>query len=118
MRKQHLSFSSACEYTKPAEISASRSDFFHGRTNILLVTERFHFFRRFKLRGIKHVIFYSPPLNSQFYSEFLNSIEGASPDCMCVMLYCKYDALALERIVGTDRLAAMLEARTSTHLFC
>jgi hypothetical protein len=27
-----------------------------------MVTERFHFYHRFRVRGIRHIVFYAPPL--------------------------------------------------------
>ncbi|KAI8374291.1 uncharacterized protein BYT42DRAFT_398746 [Radiomyces spectabilis] len=35
-----------CEYTSGSGIARARAQFFHGRTNFLLYTERLHFFRR------------------------------------------------------------------------
>ena len=53
----------------------NRSEFFHGRVQLLLVTERFHFYHRFKLRGIQHIVFYSPPTFEAFYPELVNLIR-------------------------------------------
>jgi len=36
-----------------SEVARARSDFFHGRRDILVVTERFHYYQRFKIRGIQ-----------------------------------------------------------------
>jgi hypothetical protein len=52
-----------------------RSEFFHGRVQLLLVTERFHFYHRFRLRGIQHIVFYSPPTFEAFYPELVNLIR-------------------------------------------
>ena len=37
------------------------------------MTERFHFYRRYKIRGAKTIVFYSLPDHAQFYSEFLET---------------------------------------------
>lgn len=61
---------------------------------------------RYKLRGIRNLIFYGPPDHAQFYTEFLSypflddGVE--SPDVTCRVLYSKYDWLRLERIAGTE----------------
>jgi U3 small nucleolar RNA-associated protein 25 len=44
--KMEVEYAAMSEYTSDSDISRARSDFFHGRFPYLLVTERFHFFRR------------------------------------------------------------------------
>jgi U3 small nucleolar RNA-associated protein 25 len=44
--KQEESFEYICEYSSAKEISRARTEFFHGRVRYLIVTERYHFFRR------------------------------------------------------------------------
>lgn len=46
LKKQEIEFTYLSEYCTPAEISRARSNFFHGLVPFLLITERFHFFRR------------------------------------------------------------------------
>eukprot|EP00124_Ichthyophonus_hoferi_P000693 Ihof_evm22s27 gene=Ihof_evmTU22s27 len=96
-KKEELSATYICEYTKDKDISRSRSLMYHGRRDFLLFTERFHFFRRYRLRGIHHIYFYELPVYPQFYPELLDFMESR-PDITCTALYSKYDALRLERI--------------------
>ena len=56
-------------------MSRARDMFFHGKRHILLYTERFHFFRRYRIKGIRHVIFYGLPLYPQIYSEIMNLMQ-------------------------------------------
>ncbi|KAI3660108.1 hypothetical protein MP638_002450 [Amoeboaphelidium occidentale] len=111
------SFGYLNEYTPNGEISRTRSDFFHGKTKILVVTERYYFYKRHKLRGIKHLVFYAPPVLATCYSDMINmmadSIEENSVSSLfygvrCPLYYTKYDALALERILGTELTANLL----------
>jgi len=44
----------------------------------MLYTERAHFFRRFRLKGIGHIIFYQLPQYPHFYSELCNYIQVRS----------------------------------------
>ncbi|CAG8736745.1 15031_t:CDS:10 [Cetraspora pellucida] len=39
-------FTSICEYTSAPDVTRARAHFFNGKRNIMLYTERFHFFRR------------------------------------------------------------------------
>lgn len=71
-------------------------------------------FRRYKIRGIRNLIFYGPPDHPQFFSEFLSFPfldDGVdASDVTCRVLYSKYDFLAMERIVGTKEAVAMVSA--------
>lgn len=46
-------FAAICEYTKPGQVTASRSRFFHRSRRIMLYTERAHFYGRHSIRGVK-----------------------------------------------------------------
>jgi U3 small nucleolar RNA-associated protein 25 len=112
-RKELLMMSLGCEYTDPDEVSRSRFNFFHGKTNMLVITERFHFYKRYNLRGVKNVIFYGLPQNADFYSEIVNTLIGVKSqsqghEALCLSLYTKYDLRRLERIVSTARAKKLL----------
>lgn len=49
--------------------------FYHNEAKILLYSERFHFFRRINLKGIRHLIFYQPPTIPHFYAEMCNLMQ-------------------------------------------
>ena len=100
----------------------------------MLYTERAHFFRRHKLRGARHLAVYSPPSYAHFYTELLQQLsraeggaanaaggaagDGASGDSTCALLYCPLDAHPLQRLVGTERAARMLQGNEMSFLFC
>ncbi|KAA1125455.1 rRNA-binding ribosome biosynthesis protein utp25 [Puccinia graminis f. sp. tritici] len=69
---EDLKFAAISEYSTPSEISAARSSFFNRHVSYLLVSERFHFFHRYKLRGARQIIFYAPPYHPEYYLEFVN----------------------------------------------
>lgn len=120
-----LSLLSICRYSSNSEISRARTNFFNGKKSFLVITERFHFFRRYKIRGARTVVFYAPPEHAAFYAEYLQypflkrevqkgkkvssdgekemtmeSLEASEVSCQTV--FSKYDFLRLERIVGTE----------------
>ncbi|KAL6300475.1 digestive organ expansion factor [Sparassis latifolia] len=101
-----VSFTVLSEYTSNQDISRARQAFFSGKKAFLLVSERFHFFRRYKIRGIRNLLFYGPPEHAHFYTEFLSYPfldEGVeASDITCQILNSKYDWLRLERIAGTE----------------
>ncbi|GAA5880912.1 hypothetical protein JCM1840_003630 [Sporobolomyces johnsonii] len=120
----NFSFASISEYTPTPDVSRARGAFFSGKKKFLLVSERFHFFRRYRLRGAKTFVFYSPPDHPAYYSEFLSfpfsapsSTSAPSPSSAAVdvdvdvdvdeselsahVVFSKYDLMRVERIVGT-----------------
>ena len=56
-------------------MARARDIFYHGQAHFMLYSERFHFFRRIRLRGIRHIIFYQPPTIPTFYSEMCNLMQ-------------------------------------------
>ncbi|XP_071511189.1 U3 small nucleolar RNA-associated protein 25 homolog [Diadema antillarum] len=122
-RKLEISFAQICEYTSQSNISRARLYMMKGTRPFLLLTERFHFFRRYKIRGIRHIVFYQLPIYPQFYSELCNmlekpaAIEGATQEHNCTVLYTKYDAQRLGAVVGMQRNAHMLHAEKDVHMF-
>jgi len=76
---------------------------------------------RYRIRGAKTIAFYSLPDHAQFYSEFLQTpflpsknVQGeAEPevdegDISSRVLFSRFDALKLERVVGTINARRML----------
>lgn len=109
---REVEFVTACEYTEDADVARARTEFFAGDMPLLMLTERFHYFRRYRVRGIRHVLFYGPPANGHLYAEVLNLLEeatGRSEAVSCTTLFTRYDAPALERVVGTARVGRLLE---------
>ncbi|OLL22578.1 U3 small nucleolar RNA-associated protein 25 [Neolecta irregularis DAH-3] len=102
------SFCSINEYTAPKEISRARSYFQTGQKSIMLYTERSHHFRRLQIRGVKNIAMYGLPDHPNFYPEivrFLGVSEGK-----CKILFNKWDAIKLERIVGSRRIRMMCDS--------
>ena len=54
--KSDLDFGDICEYTKDKRIAEYRDQFFHGEKHFLIYTERSHFYRRFAIKGIRHLV--------------------------------------------------------------
>ncbi|KIM69268.1 hypothetical protein SCLCIDRAFT_1208697 [Scleroderma citrinum Foug A] len=113
-RKQTgLNFTVLSEYSSNQDILRARQAFFSGKKSFLLISERFHFYRRYQIRGIRNVIFYGPPDHPQFFSEFLSYPfidDGVdASDVSCRVLYCKYDRFRLERILGSAGVKGLLQ---------
>ncbi|KAF9467412.1 digestive organ expansion factor [Collybia nuda] len=114
--KKHsgVTFTILSEYSTNQDISRARQAFFQGKKSFLLISERFQFYKRYKIRGIRNLIFYGPPDHPQFFTELLSYPfldDGVEPsDITCRVLYSKYDWFRLERIAGTDGAVELVKA--------
>ncbi|CAA7260732.1 unnamed protein product [Cyclocybe aegerita] len=102
------------EYSTNQDISRARQAFFKGDKAFLLISERFHFYRRYKIRGVRNIVFYGPPDHPQYFTEFLSHPfldEGVEPsDVTCKVLFSKYDRFKLERIMGTEAAVELIKS--------
>jgi U3 small nucleolar RNA-associated protein 25 len=112
------------EYSSLSEVSRARSLFATGRTKILLYTERLHHFRRYDIKGVKQLLMYGVPENPTFYVEMMrflirSNVESGVDTALLKarIIYSKWDSLKLERIVGTQRVGALLHGTTDTYEF-
>lgn len=110
-----------------AKIARSRDMFFHSSAHFLLYSERAHYFRRTRIKGIRHLIMYQPPAWPHFYSEMVNLMQeanqnprdgSAGDNSMSVtVLYTKYDMLQVAAIVGSERADKMATSEKTSHMF-
>ncbi|KFQ43882.1 Digestive organ expansion factor, partial [Nestor notabilis] len=120
-KKEELNFTHICEYTKKGGVCRARRFFLKGEKQFLLFTERFHFYKRYTIKGIRNLIFYELPTYSHFYSEICSMMKatdnGVDATWTCTVLYSKYDAQKLAAVVGIERTAQMLQSKKNVHLF-
>lgn len=99
--------------------------FFHSGAHFMLYTERAHFFRRARVKGIRHLIMYQPPTFPHFYPEMVNLMQevnqnprtGGESSMTVTVLYTKYDMLQVASIVGSERAEKMASSEKTTHMF-
>ncbi len=92
----------------------------NGRYSFLLYTGRAHHFFRLKLKGVKKVVMYSIPENPHFYAEVganLTSPGSEEGQKEMRVMFSKWEVLALERVVGSDRVKGMISSTGDTFEF-
>ena len=115
-----ISFGSISEYTPVKDVSRARSHFMNGRHSLLLYSERAHHYFRYRLRGVRKVVFYGLPENPVFWTEVIGllGLEGGNSESRDTTgkgavraLFSKWDVLKLERVVGTGRVGRLISER-------
>ncbi|GKV00418.1 hypothetical protein SLEP1_g13106 [Rubroshorea leprosula] len=117
LKSQNASFCLLGDYTDQRDISRARVWFFEGKRKIMVYTERIHFYRRYKIRGIRNMIIYSLPERKEFYPEIVNMLEE-SDEATCTVLFSRFDQLRLERIVGSASAKQMVKSEKGVFVFC
>ncbi|CCJ30737.1 unnamed protein product [Pneumocystis jirovecii] len=121
LNKEEVSFTFISEYSSNSEVSKARSYFNTGNKKILLYTERAHYYRRYNIKGVNTLIFYSLPENSLFYPELigfmLETQKGKNCNKHSKVLFSKWDALKLERIIGSKRINLMCHGANDIFAF-
>ncbi|KAJ8099269.1 hypothetical protein POJ06DRAFT_256495 [Lipomyces tetrasporus] len=109
-----FSFAAINEYSSVSDVTRARALFKDGQSKVLLYTERLHHFRRYEIKGAETIFMYGLPDNPTFYVEIvrflLRSVSDGRADKGAISvksMFSKWDALKLERIVGTSRVAKM-----------
>uniref|UniRef100_A0A3B4CA64 U3 small nucleolar RNA-associated protein 25 homolog n=1 Tax=Pygocentrus nattereri TaxID=42514 RepID=A0A3B4CA64_PYGNA len=119
LKKEDISFSSISEYSKRSEVSKARHYFQKGEKQFLLFSERFHFYKRYTIKGIQNLVFYALPTYAHFYSEMCNMLQTSTGAAAltCTALYSRYDTHRLLAVTGAERAAQMVQSNKSVHLF-
>ncbi|XP_045598817.1 U3 small nucleolar RNA-associated protein 25 homolog [Procambarus clarkii] len=109
-----------------SKVAKARSLFFDGKRNFLLYTERFHFYRRYRIKGVRHIIFYDVPSYPHFFSEICNlMVEGNQNPRVrqkhlgastVTVLFQRSDLTKLVGVLGSTRAGELINSSKSVHL--
>lgn len=121
-RREKLSFTQICEYTEDNKVAKARQLFYFGARQFLLYTERCHFYHRYRIKGVRRVIFYEPPAYAKFYSEIVNmlipELQGKKfvddpAQFMATTLFSNHDTLQLGALIGYSNAVKLIQNKKS-----
>ncbi|KAG2383448.1 hypothetical protein C9374_004119 [Naegleria lovaniensis] len=115
----NIPFFGISEYTEKTKNVLTK--FRQDSANFLVYTERHFYYHAPKLADFKinQIVFYSLPENAFIYEIFGKkgiNIRSQYPSCRILSLFTTFDALKLERIVGTQRCKHLLTSDTDINL--
>lgn len=130
-KHKQFNYLTLSEYSTKKQILLARNIFYHREVRFLLMTERFHFYHRYRIKGIRHILFYDLPSYGHFYPEIVHFLTlphatekqlaitapPTSETSTCTALYAKEDALKLAYILGQKTVTELLTSDKKTHLF-
>ncbi|CAG9571225.1 conserved hypothetical protein [Leishmania major strain Friedlin] len=116
-REYRESYVALCEYTSLKQQRKALGQFSDLERPVLLVTERFYYFKRYFVKLAEALIFYSPPMFPEYYASLTNRLVATSPNAFTMTLYCRYDTHELNRLVGTSRMLQLLERDSGVFSF-
>lgn len=115
----NIPFHGISEYTEKTKNVLTK--FRQDCANFLVYTERHFYYHAPKLSDFKinQIVYYSLPENAFIYEIFAKkaiNIRTQYPSCRILSLFSTFDALKLERIVGTKRCKHLLSTDTDINL--
>uniref|UniRef100_A0A1I7YQN2 BPH_2 domain-containing protein n=1 Tax=Steinernema glaseri TaxID=37863 RepID=A0A1I7YQN2_9BILA len=116
MKREGESFVQLHEYATNIKISRARGMFFGKEKKIIMMTERFHFYRHYVIRGVTSYLFYQLPLNPTFYHEIVNSSMAEGSKTVTRIIFNKFDAIRLRNTFGAENAKALLSAKQDFHV--
>jgi len=87
------------EYAEKGKVAKARQLFILGHRKLMLLTERFYFYYRYNIKGIKSILFYQLPINPEFFYELINMASQAN-NLHSKVLYGQCDVMRVQNIFG------------------
>uniref|UniRef100_A0A0K0EJT1 U3 small nucleolar RNA-associated protein 25 homolog n=1 Tax=Strongyloides stercoralis TaxID=6248 RepID=A0A0K0EJT1_STRER len=108
-------FAELSEYSPENKINSAKIQFSHGLKAICLMTERFHYYNRYLIKGIKCLIFYQLPLNPHFFEQMINMSELETP-LTTKILFSDIDSIRLGNIYGSSMTKQLIKSEKNYHV--
>lgn len=115
-REYRDSFTAVSEYSSNKELRRALGQFTDAERPLLVMTERFYFFKRYFVKMAEVLCFYGPPVFADFYSHLVGKLT-VTPNACVLSTFCRFDTHELVRICGTERTKQLLLRESDTFSF-
>lgn len=115
-REYRESYAAISEYCSPRQQRQALGQFTDLEKPLLVITERFYFFKRYFVKMAEVLCFYSPPAFPTFYVHLIGKLS-ATPNSCVITTFCRFDTHELVRICGTDKTKQLLEREAAAYSF-
>uniref|UniRef100_A0AC34GNC0 U3 small nucleolar RNA-associated protein 25 n=1 Tax=Panagrolaimus sp. ES5 TaxID=591445 RepID=A0AC34GNC0_9BILA len=114
MKKEGESFVQLHEYAKDKKIARARGMFYQRRKKLIVMTERFYYFKRYFIKNVASLVFYQLPVNAKFFIELVNdsSPEGRLES---KVIFSKYDFFRMQNIFGNEQAKQLIKSEKKFH---
>ncbi|KAF4677554.1 hypothetical protein FOL47_000942 [Perkinsus chesapeaki] len=109
LKKNDASFVAIDEYSSNKSMGRARQFFLTQQKKVILISGRLLWYRKLRIKGIQHYLFYGVPERPEIYEDLLRDVRVPS-QCYSTCLYSSCDGYELERLVGRERLPKLLTA--------
>ncbi|KAJ3312211.1 hypothetical protein HDV04_003344 [Boothiomyces sp. JEL0838] len=117
LKEHNYNIGAISEYSSRSKVDRTRNYFKEGEIKFLLYSERYHYFRRPNLKGVRHIVFYGCPV-FEYYAELVNMLNNDNfNESTCTLVFSQYDKLALDRIIGNSRAERLIKAQKEAFMF-
>uniref|UniRef100_A0A0N5B544 U3 small nucleolar RNA-associated protein 25 n=1 Tax=Strongyloides papillosus TaxID=174720 RepID=A0A0N5B544_STREA len=107
-------FAELNEYSPENKINSHKIQFSHGMKSICLMTERFHYYNRYLIKGIKCLVFYQLPLNPHFFAQMINMSE-LETTLTTKIIFSDIDSIRLSNIYGNSITRQLMTSEKNFH---
>ncbi|CEM37384.1 unnamed protein product [Vitrella brassicaformis CCMP3155] len=108
LRSLDAEFCACHEYSSKRAISRARAFFAQGRIKLMVVSERWLFYRRYRLAGAAHLLFLGPPERPAIYCELIDGLSNHS-QALVLTYFTAADSMSLERLCGPVKARKMIK---------
>jgi U3 small nucleolar RNA-associated protein 25 len=77
---------------------------------------RFHFYYRYKIKGIRTILFYQLPVNPHFFAELINMAQLDDGESVhSKILYSRSDLIRMQNIYGMNTARELVRSKKQFH---
>uniref|UniRef100_A0AC35F8B3 U3 small nucleolar RNA-associated protein 25 n=1 Tax=Panagrolaimus sp. PS1159 TaxID=55785 RepID=A0AC35F8B3_9BILA len=114
MKKEGESFVQLHEYGKDKKIARARGMFYQRRKKLIVMTERFYYFKRYFIKKVASLVFYQLPVNAKFFVELVNDSDPEGR-LESKVIYSKYDFFRMQNIFGIEQAKQLIKSEKKFH---